>query len=130
MCEDNLRLKKSAWLVEKNYVMTFCDYIWARFLNNYWKKWRHCETTTERGFWLVSEKKWRHSEFTSERGFWKNTEKIEDILRLQRCEVYHWLVKKNVWKHSEATNKQKISLVIKKKYCDDILRLHLSEVFE
>ena len=41
---------RGVWLVSgQKYVMTFCDYIWARFLNNYWKNnWRQCETTTER----------------------------------------------------------------------------------
>ena len=106
--------------------------------------WWHSAITSERGFWIITEKtigdivrlqlsevfdwlvkkNWRHSEFTSERGFLKKNEKIEDILRLQLCEVYHWLVKKNVWRHSEATNKQKFCLDSGKNYvktfCDYI----------
>ena len=131
--------------------------------------WRHCETASDRGFWLFSKKTiWIHSECTSERGFWTLLKNTEDILRLQLSEVFDWLVKKklktfwvyiwarflkkywkdwrhseattvrglslvskkNMWRHSEATNKQTICLKSKIKVCDDILRLHLSEVFE
>ena len=74
MCEDILRLQKSEnsdWLVEKI--------------------WWHSATTSERGFWLNTEKDLRHSGATTMRGLW---------------------------------------LVSGTKLCDDILRLHLSEVFE
>ena len=56
------------------------------------------------------EKIWWHSATTSERGFWLNTEK--DL------------------RHSGATTMRGLWLVSGKKLCDDILRLHLSEVFE
>ena len=105
MCEDNLRLHLSEVLIIKTR--------------------RHSENTTRQDFWLVSEKNvWRHSEATKKRKFWlvsgknlmtfcdynwarflNNSQKNEDIVRLQMSEATSlrglWLVsEKTMWRHS------------------------------
>ena len=89
---------------------------------------------------------WWHSATTSERRFWIITEKtIGDIVRLQLSEVFDWLVEKNWshseftsergflkkywkdWRHSEATAMRGLSLVSEKKMYEDILRLQISK---
>ena len=127
--------ERGFWLVgAKVNLNTLWVYIRARILNFTEKYWRYSETTTKRvSDWLVKKigEEILSFHLPSERGFWINTEKIEGILRLQLSEVYDWLVKKTVvWRHSETTTKRDYCSVSEQKICEDILRLHLSEVFD
>ena len=107
--------QKIPLVCRKNYVMTFCDYIWAGVLKNYWKKIEDIvmlhlsEATSIRGLCFVSEKK-------CVKTFWGY------IWARVWLNTYKNL--KTFWEY----NLERYLLISEKKYFEYILSLHLSEV--
>ena len=140
--------KRKFWLVSGKNLMTFCDYIWARFLNNSQKnedivRLQMSEATSLRGLWLVSEKRcedilrlylseafnWILKKLKTLWGynwvrFWLY--KLEDILRIQLREVFCRLVRKEFWIHSECTSERGVWTLLKN--IEAILRLQLGNI--